>query len=120
SPGDLKTNLDNLSITLNKKYAAESGLYISNEQTVNDYIKLKYGLRFSNFTVLGPNTTYTYNENHERIDSVVYATKSIIKNYPALEPRFSATFVVNTTSSIKASFTKNNQYVHLIQSSTSS
>ena len=120
SPGDLKTNLDNLSITLNKKYAAESGLYISNEQTVNDYIKLKYGLRFSNFTVLGPNTTYTYNENHERIDSVVYTTKSIIKNYPALEPRFSATFVLNTTSSIKASFTKNNQYVHLIQSSTSS
>lgn len=120
NPGDLETSIPGLNISLEKKYALESAFYVSNEQSVNDFIKLRYGLRFSNFTVIGPGTTYVYNENHERIDSTVYPTRTIMKNYPALEPRIAGTFILNAESSIKASYTKTNQYVHLIQSSTSS
>ncbi|MDA3881714.1 MAG: TonB-dependent receptor [Bacteroidales bacterium] len=119
-PGDLKSSIEGISVSMDNKYALESGLYASNEQKVSDYITLNYGLRFSLFTIIGPGTTYTYDNNHERIDSAVYKKREIIENYPSLEPRLGATFILNSRSSIKMSYTLNNQYVHLIQSSTSS
>lgn len=118
NPGELTTDMEGVEISIDNKYALETGLYISNEQTINDFIKLKYGVRFSTFNVMGPGTTFTYNDEHEITDSAVYKGKSIIKTYPALEPRISGTFRLDATSSIKASYTRNNQYVHLIQSST--
>lgn len=118
NPGELTTDMEGVNISIDNKYALETGLYISNEQTINDYIKVKYGLRFSTFNVMGPGTTYTYNDDHEITDSSIYSGKTIIKSYPGLEPRFAGTFRINAESSIKASYTRNNQYVHLIQSST--
>ena len=118
NPGELKTDMAGVSMSMDKKYALETGVYISNEQSVNEFIKLKYGVRISNFTVLGPGTTYTYDSEHEITDSAAYSSNEIIKNYPGIEPRFAGTFRLNRNASIKASYTRNNQYVHLIQSST--
>lgn len=118
NPGKLETNIPGVNIALDKKYALESGIYVSNEQNFNDFIKLKYGLRFSSFNVIGPGTTYTYNDQHEATDTSVYSKNALIKSYPTLEPRFAATFRLNASTSIKASYTRNSQYVHLIQSST--
>ncbi|MFO7869186.1 MAG: TonB-dependent receptor, partial [Bacteroidales bacterium] len=118
-PGDLQSSIENISNSLENKYALENGLYINNEHKVSDHIILNYGLRVSIFNIIGPGTVYEYNINHERIDSTVY-NNEIIQTYPALEPRFSGTFILNKQSSIKMAYTKSNQYVHLIQSSTSS
>ncbi|HOS85168.1 MAG TPA: TonB-dependent receptor, partial [Bacteroidales bacterium] len=118
NPGELTTDMEGVEISIDRKYALETGLYISNEQSLNDFIKLKYGVRFSTFNIMGPGTTFTYNDDHEITDSAVYTGKKIIKSYPALEPRFAGTFRINASSSIKAAYTRNNQYVHLIQSST--
>jgi len=118
NPGELTTDMEGVEISIDRKYALETGLYISNEQSLNDFIKLKYGIRFSTFNIMGPGTTYTYNDDHEITDSAEYKGKTFIKSYPALEPRFAGTFRINASSSIKAAYTRNNQYVHLIQSST--
>lgn len=118
NPGELTTDMEGVEISIDRKYALETGLYISNEQSLNDFIKLKYGIRFSTFNIMGPGTTFTYNDDHEITDSAVYKGKRFIKTYPALEPRFAGTFRINASSSIKAAYTRNNQYVHLIQSST--
>ncbi len=70
-PGDLKSTIEGISVSMENKYALESGLYASNEQKVTDYITLNYGVRYSLFTIIGPGTTYTYDNNHKRIDSMV-------------------------------------------------
>lgn len=118
-PGSVSTDMVTEDHLLKKdnKYSLETGLYISNTQSIGGgLLNLQYGVRLSNFSVIG-GTNYTY-EDHQKSDSTVYGRNEIAKSYTALEPRISATLKVGTTSSIKAAYTRNRQYAHLIQSST--
>ncbi len=114
--------IDDVEIKLDKKHALESSLYASIESKLTDRLKINFGLRTSNFTVLAlaKDTVYSYeyNDENERTDSSAFSRGSIMKNYPSLEPRLSLTYQFGTTSSLKASFVKSNQFIHLIQSST--
>lgn len=118
-PGKVTTNLisnDGL-LKSDNKYSLETGLFISNTQTIaGGLLNLQYGVRLSNFAILG-GTNYTY-EDHQKVDSTVYSRYEVAKNYFALEPRISATLKTGLTSSVKASYSRNQQYAHLIQSST--
>lgn len=117
-PGELKTSMVEKPIKLENKKALEVNLYIDNSQNIRDVLKLQYGVRFSNFIGLGPSTVYDYNDEHEKIDSVSYKRGECVSYYPNVEPRLSANFRLNETSSVKASYTRTCQFVHLIQSST--
>lgn len=121
SPGTLKATNDTLlnSRILQEKTAMESGLYLSQEYAVNPALTLNYGARLSVFTVLGPGTFYSYDAEGDKSDSVVYGHKSVVKNYFGFEPRLSMTYVLNQTNSIKASYTRIYQYLHLLSNSTS-
>lgn len=122
NPGTLSFTTDNMTHTrtMDNRYAIESAIYASNEYKANDFFSVKYGLRISNFAQIGQGTVYYYNSEHIRTDSSTYKKGEIIKNYPSLEPRFSATFRINATNSIKSAVSSNAQYVHLIQNSTMS
>ncbi|MEM6804366.1 MAG: TonB-dependent receptor [Bacteroidota bacterium] len=119
-PGAISTESEEsfLNETLPERYALESAAYISHEVSIGNKLKIDYGLRASNFSVLGPGTVYEYNAEGVAIDSTVYEDGEIIKNYFGLEPRFSASWVLNESQSLKASYARNRQYVHLISSST--
>ena len=117
-PGELKTSMVENPIKLENKKALEANVYIDNSQNIRDVLKLQYGVRFSNFIGLGPSTVYDYNDEHEKIDSVSYKRGECVSYYPNVEPRLSANFRLNETSSVKASYTRTCQFVHLIQSST--
>jgi len=129
SPGDLKyipatEGVSEINVNLDKKYAIEAGAYISTKLNLTDRLKVDLGLRYSSFSIiaedLGLTNSYIYDDGHDPIDTIQYEKGSIIKNYPGIEPRFAGTYQLNLTSSIKGSFTMTNQYVHLIQSSTTS
>jgi len=98
--------------------ALESGLYISNEQKFGTRLSLKYGLRFSHFQNVGSATIYNYNESYEAADSTTYASREFFSPYAGLEPRIGAVYLLNETSSLKASYSRTRQYVHLAQNST--
>jgi len=117
-PGELKTSMIENPIKLEDKKAIEANVYIDNSQNIRDVVKLQYGVRFSNFIGLGPSVVYDYNDEHEKIDSVSYTRGECVNYYPNVEPRLSANFRIDETSSIKASYTRTCQFVHLIQSST--
>ena len=117
-PGELKTSMVENPIKLENKKALEANVYIDNSQNIRDVLKLQYGVRFSNFIGLGPSTVYDYNDEDEKIDSVSYKRGECVSYYPNVEPRLSANFRLNETSSVKASYTRTCQFVHLIQSST--
>lgn len=121
SPGTLKakndTTLNNR--ILQSKTALESGLYLSQEYVINPSITLNYGARLSIFSVLGPGRFYTYDNEGYKIDSIVSNNHSIVKNYFGFEPRLSMTYVFNQSNSIKASYMRIYQYLHLLSNSTS-
>jgi hypothetical protein len=120
-PGTLKARNDTLvnNIILQGKTALESGIYIQHDYSVNSSFTINYGARLSIFTVLGPGTFYTYDQEGFKTDSAVYNKHSIVKNYLGFEPRLSMTYIINQNNSIKASYQRIYQYLHLLSNSTS-
>ncbi len=107
-----------ISVDLEHRYALENGIYFSHELSVFSDLKVNYGLRFSAFSLLGPGHIYTYDSNGNPIDTADYSSVEVVKTYTSLEPRLSMTYVLDETSSIKTSFTRTTQYLHLLSSST--
>jgi len=106
--------------TLSKKYAHEAGIYIQDEFDVTKRLKINIGLRGSYFAQVGPYNDIVYGpDNQTVIDTIYYDNGEKIADYYGLEPRFSARFTIDKTSSLKAGITFNNQYIHLVSSSTS-
>lgn len=101
-----------------KKYALESGIYVSNEQKIGALLTLKYGLRLSMFNNIGPDTLYHYNQDYEAVDAEGIAKGEIYNTFVHLEPRFGMTYMLSEVSSVKASYTRSVQYVQLAQNST--
>ncbi len=106
------------SLTLPKKHALESAVYASHEWSPSEKLHIIYGLRVTAFSLLGPGTFYTYDSSGNIVDSSNYSSGQIVKTYLNAEPRFSLSYVLNDVSSIKASYTRNIQNVHLLSTST--
>lgn len=108
-------------LDIDPDHAVESAIYASNEQTVSSRLSLVYGLRWSQFAQVGPGEEYTYDENFQnRTDTTEFNTGEIIKLYHGLEPRLSVRYLVGANSSIKASYMRTRQYLHLASNSTAS
>ncbi len=120
-PGELK--VDDVIIpdnTLEKRYSLESAIYIANEQKIGDQLILKYGLRYSNFTQIGPGNIYSYDNDGNITNIKKYDNWEAVASYNGLAPRFATTFILNEVSSVKASYARTYQYLHLLSNSTSS
>ena len=120
-PGEIRTE-ENSSVNssqLQQKYAWEGALYISNDLEFSKKLMANYGLRYSMFVQVGPGDIFSYDENGEIIDARYFGQGEQIKSYGGLEPRAGLTYVLKETSSVKASFGRNMQYLHLLSNSTS-
>ncbi len=106
------------SLALEHRYALESGAYVSHEIEVLPVLKLNYGARVSMFNLLGPGHIVSYDQNGDVVDSSAYGGGTVIKTYTSVEPRISATWLLDESSSIKSSYTRTAQYLHLLSNST--
>lgn len=101
-----------------KKKSLESAIYVSNEQKIGALLTLKYGLRFSMFNNIGPDTLYRFDENFEAIGTEPISRGEVYNTYTHLEPRFGFNYLLNEVSSIKGSYSRTVQYIQLAQNST--
>ncbi|RLC23476.1 MAG: hypothetical protein DRH21_06980 [Deltaproteobacteria bacterium] len=120
-PGELTSEGENAfnDIILDQQQAFESGIYASNEQKIGTRFNMNYGLRLSMFNSMGPGTFNTYDSDGSITNTQEYDSWENIINYYGFEPRMSASFLLNEVSSIKVSFQRTYQYIHLLSSSTS-
>jgi hypothetical protein len=107
-------------LSLPDKHALESAVYISHDLSIGNAININYGLRAGLFTVLGPGTFYTYDSAGNTVDSAKYSSGQTVVNYFNLEPRFSMSYKFAANSSLKISYTRTTQNLHLLSNSTSS
>ena len=116
-PGSISTSATSSvnSQTLETKHALENNVYIQNEQSIGEHIKLNYGLRASLFATVGDYWKYTYYSDASTKDSTQANT-----TYFNIEPRISTNFIINDNSSVKASYCRTNQFLHLLSNSTTS
>jgi len=105
--------------SMDNRYALENALYISDEQTISDHLKVSYGLRYSVFSSIGPGTIYTYDQVSDVIDSTTYAKGKIFSTYGGFEPRLLLNYIINDSVSVKASYARSRQYIHLLSNTTS-
>lgn len=118
---------------LDKKYAMENAIYADAEHQISNKISLSYGLRFSNFLRLGQQTLNVYANDQpvifnadfqiyqsaEPIGTVSYGKNKTIAKFDNLEPRFAVSYVINEEQSVKASYNRMTQYLHLISNTQS-
>lgn len=125
SDGIIYTGGAKKDISLPNKYALENAIYLSNEQKVTPRLSLQYGLRYSFFNYLGAGTANYYptvNGNFKRYPERIqeYGDWETIKAYAQPEPRFAVNYSMGEHSSVKASYNRMAQYIHLISNTTAS
>ncbi|TVZ25395.1 TonB-dependent receptor-like protein [Gillisia sp. Hel_I_86] len=136
NPGEIEPSTPTSGIIdykLTKKYAFESALYISAKHEISENLSAEYGLRFSNFFRLGQSELNLYENNeavvfnndfkiYEKADPIGTKTleKSKVEKYFwALEPRASLAYSFNNDQSVKLSYNRMIQYLHLITNTSS-
>ncbi|NOT94564.1 TonB-dependent receptor [Ferruginibacter sp.] len=96
------------------KYANEAAIYLQDDWEINDKVKINAGLRYSWFQQIGKYKIYKTDDNGNRLDSTVYKGGQAVKTYGGLEPRLTIRYALDDETSIKASVTRNLQYIHLV------
>ena len=114
---------DQINFRLARKYGLESAFFVENEQTINSRLSLQYGLRWSLFNYIGTGKAYEFREvgpaqRKELIGVTEFGRGEIIETYDNFEPRFSIKYQLDATTSLKASYNRTAQYLHLISNST--
>lgn len=110
-------------INIEKERGLESAVYIADSFKVNDKLLIDIGLRYSSYAFLGKSTQRIYQSNLPLNDATVveiktYNNNEVIKTYGGLEPRIAARYFLTDNFSVKASYDKANQYIHLLSSNT--
>ncbi len=118
-PGQISTSGEAMlnELEIDRKYALESALYLGHEWQPSSWLSFNYGLRYSNFTLLGPGTVFTFDDEGNPETSTEYSSGETIKTYGGFEPRLTANVHINRQSSFKFSLSRNRQYIHLISNS---
>ncbi len=116
-----------------QKYANEFAGYIDTEHTISDKLSLSYGLRFSYFNRMGQDEINVYANNQpvvfdpfsltyqeaEPIGVTNPGRRGSLATFTNLEPRLSMAYIFNQNNSIKASYTRLAQYLHLLSNTSS-
>lgn len=117
----LEENSDFDTIRLADKYAWENAIHASNEMKIGNKISLQYGIRYSLFSNIGmdTDTILQYDDTYSVIDTVVHTGSFNMHNhYHGAEPRLSAKYTIDNNSSVKMSYNRMRQYLHLASNST--
>ncbi len=121
-PGESEFYSDSTATDISQedRFASENALYIGNKQKIGKSIVLEYGVRVSAYYFLGKGTEYIYGERETSNDSkplleeIEYNSGEVIKAYYNPEPRFSMKVDVDSASSLKMSYNRTAQYLHLM------
>lgn len=121
-PGEV-TSPDSSSVNeklMQKRYSLDNAVFATNTWKASDKFSLTYGLRLSAFSILGKGDFYNVDGEGKVLDTTHYKSGEVVKTYLNLEPRLAASYQFNSSSSLKASYVRNTQNLHLIANSTSS
>lgn len=136
NPGEIEPSTPTSGVNaqnLIKKYAFENAVYIDAEHKISEKLTASYGLRLSSFMRLGQDELNIYENDipvvfnpdfqiYQQADAIgtkSYSRGRAIKSFTNLEPRMAIAYQLNATSSVKASYNKMSQYLHLLSNTSS-
>ena len=136
NPGEITPIDENSGINPDKlidKYAFENALYIDAEHKLADKLSVSYGARLSTFHRLGQDELNLYQNNNplifneelqiyqsaEPIGVETFDRSDVLESFANIEPRASLAYQLNSSSSVKASYNRMAQYLHLLSNTSS-
>ncbi len=124
-PGVINGQMDavKFEIIMPNNYAFEHFAFFQNEQKITPLLSVQYGLRLSVFQNIGKAHYYLYDDtdpqNYEVTDTIDQPSGKIYNTFSNLEPRLGIKYTLNEFSSVKASYNRTSQYIHLATNTTS-
>ncbi len=107
-----------VSAKINNQYAHEGAVFVSWDYDFSTRLSMNSGLRYSFFNQVGPYDKVLYENNGVRTDQIIqYRRGESIAFWDGLEPRLSLRYSFDDRQSVKASYTRTYQYLHLATSS---
>lgn len=118
---------------LDKKYALETSAYLDFENQITEKLNFRYGLRYSSFYRFGPEPINTY-ENGQAVvynplykiyeegtpnGTINYKNGQAISTFNNFEPRAALSYSFNDNTSVKASYNRMAQYIHILSNTQS-
>ena len=97
---------------LPENFSYESALFMGNEHIISPKLTLSYGLRYSMFNNIG-GKIYSFSDDYEVVDTTDYKKGDVFNTYNGLEPRLAARILIDQKSSVKLSYNRTYQYLHL-------
>tara|TARA_R110002072_G_scaffold261258_1_gene419853 strand:- start:2175 stop:4562 length:2388 start_codon:yes stop_codon:yes gene_type:complete len=136
NPGDINPTGEDSGINpfkLTNKYAFENAVYLDSEIEITERLAVQAGLRLSTFNRLGQDELNVYDNDNPIIynealniyqkatpvDTLSFGRSETIRSFANLEPRLAIAYQLNNSSSVKASYNRMAQYIHLISNTTS-
>jgi hypothetical protein len=115
APGSIYNSLE-----VRPRRAFEGALYISNTQQISPKFNIYYGLRLVAFVNVGPGDFYRFDSNGNVTQLISYDHFKWVKTQGGPEPRLMLNYMIDNQSSVKASYNRNYQFIHLLSNSTAS
>jgi hypothetical protein len=105
-------------IKIEQRAGWENAAWVQNEWKATDKLNISYGLRGGLFLVMGGPNYFNFLPSGEVADTVRTASGSVVKSYPTIEPRVSASYLLSDDKSIKASYARNVQHIRQLTTAT--
>ena len=111
------------SLLIQQEQGREMAVFLQDNITITDHIALQVGLRFTQYDYLGAKTIYHYQAgaplSKETItDSVSIPAHQSIQRYSAPEPRIALKIAMSDNLTLKLSYDRGQQFLHLISNTT--
>lgn len=136
NPGEIRPTTQSSGINpfkLTQKYALENAIYLDAEHKISNKLSVSYGARFSTFHRLGQDELNIYQNNNpvifneelgiyqkaEPTGILEFDRSEVIEYFSNFEPRLAVAYQLNDKSSIKASYNRMSQYLHLLSNTNS-
>jgi len=136
NPGEIEPSTPQSGINpfeLTKKFALENAIYFSAEHNIFPGFSAEYGLRYSGFLRLGQselnlyendnpvnfNETFQIYEEADPVGTRILSKNKVERSFSNLEPRLALAYSFNDNQSVKASYNRMSQYLHLITNTSS-
>ncbi len=111
-------------ITAEKDQGLEMGVYVNDEFSLSNFLSISLGFRMALFRTLGSFTENLYAPDQARspqtvIGTNIYSEGETITSFAKPEPRISIRGLIDESASIKLSYNRLHQFIHLLSNTAS-
>jgi hypothetical protein len=119
NPGNYVSPSNDNNTQVSPVHSSEITVFGGAEQEIFPWLRINYGVRVNTWSNSGESFVIQYDSLHNQMGINYYKKNETYYNHSSLEPRVSASFKTGAMSSLKASYSRTNQYINLITNSIS-